>query len=355
MHIVGGTFDENGGKPSFIVGMMAKYLKADHLLNGGTLQDLNDYNLIDLLVRKPQVLIWMPNISNDEEKFLPELKKANPKLLLISSKRVIEKDYKESDVVGRLLKTHSNLGIMITKDGNKEINLGYKFKLLDPLGNQWADTGSIEDFCKALAKRVDELQAITRVASIQIGELGDLPIDDDFIALVREFGEEFTKYVNAVNPNRFLGNAATRCTYGFPGVRSKGRIFVTRRNVHKAGLQKSDFVEIESFESKVGYYGGHKPSVDSPIQLKLFDYYSDVAFMLHGHVYVEGTPHTVHRLPCGSIEEYSEIIALYPKEAANFVVNLSGHGFLALASDLDYLSGVKDRMIARPFPEVAVV
>jgi hypothetical protein len=107
-----------------------------------------------------------------------------------------------------------------------------------------------------------------------------------------------------------------------------------------------------TFESKVGYYGGHKPSVDSPIQLQLFDYYSDVTYMLHGHVYVEGAPYTVHRLPCGSIEEYSEIIDLYPKEATNFVVNLSGHGFLALASDLGYLREVKTRMIARPFPEV---
>jgi hypothetical protein len=346
MHIVGGTFDEKGGKPSSVVAAMAKYLNADHLLNGGTLKDLNDYDLLKLLVRSPQVLIWMPNVSNDEEKILPSIKTCNPKLLLISSKRVIEKDYKESDIVGRLLKTRSNLGIMIAKDESL-----YRFKLLDPLGNMWADTSSIESFCGALAKRVKILQSITRVASNQIGDWRSFSIDEDFIAAVREFGEEFTKYVNAVNPNRFLGNAATRCAHGFPGVRDVDRIFVSRRNVSKTGFKESDFVEVMAIDNAVGYFGGHKPSVDTPIQLKLFEYYPDVRYMIHGHVYVKDTPYTISVLPCGSVEEFGEITSLYPKKEANFTVNLSGHGFLALAENLDYLREIKGRLIARPFPE----
>ena len=49
-------------------------------------------------------------------------------------------------------------------------------------------------------------------------------------------------------------------------------------------------------------YYGEKPSVDTPIQIKLFNYYHNVNYMVHGHVYVDNAKMTEHKIPlwlCG--------------------------------------------------------
>jgi hypothetical protein len=134
------------------------------------------------------------------------------------------------------------------------------------------------------------------------------------------------------------------------------RVLVTRRNVEKTTLSESDFVEVSlrpyGKGEEVAYYGDAKPSVDAPIQLHLFRRYQNVRYMVHGHVYVEEAPYTAHKIPCGGIEEVEEIAALFPDErAANFAVNLRGHGCLLLANTLTFLQNAKARLIARPFPE----
>jgi len=346
-YIVGGTFDKDGGKPSYIVGEIAKET-GFYPINGGNLNQLQNFDF-----SKVQTIIWMPNVSNDEAKILPDIKKANQKLLLVSSKRAIEKDYKESDVIGHLLANKSNLGIMITKEDK------YNFKLLDPLGNIWADTISIPQLCTKMLNRLDFLGSLTRFGSEKIGELRPFDVDLAFLKIIQRFGNEFTNYVNAVNPNRFLGNAATRCSYGFPSTRKNNRIFVTRRNVDKTSIQANDFVEVEPKGDKVGYYGDNKPSVDTPIQLKLFEQYPNVNYMIHGHVYAQESPFTgwmdtrkpaTSKIPCGCIEEIYEIEKLFPERSSwNFTVNLFGHGFLAFAKDLEYFDKIMLR--GRPFPE----
>lgn len=348
-YIVGGTFDKDGGKLSFIVNQIAKET-GFYQINGGTLNQLQNFDFSQV-----EKLIWMPNVSNDEAKILPNIKNINQKLLLVSSKRAIEKDYKESDVIGHLLANKSNLGIMITKLEDFK----YNFKLLDPLGNIWADTTSVPYLCTRLLNRLDFLGSLTRIGSQKIGEARPVDIELGFLHIVHKFGNEFTNYVNAVNPNRFLGNAATRCSYGFPSLRKDDRIFVTRRNVDKTSIQASDFVEVKSHWDKVGYYGDNKPSVDTPIQLKLFERYPNVNYMIHGHVYVQEAPLTgwedvrkpaTAKIPCGCIEEINEIRKLFPEYGdCNFTVNLFGHGFLAFAKDLEYFDNIE--LKARPFPE----
>lgn len=136
--VVGGTFDREGGKPSKIVGLLAQSLGWD-VLNGGRLEDIESLDF-----KNYDTLLWMPNIDNSEQKIIPEIKAKNQTLLLISSKRVVEKDYTEFDVVTRLLKTKSNLGIMITQE-----NGTYRFRLLDPLGNLFADTQRVPELADA--------------------------------------------------------------------------------------------------------------------------------------------------------------------------------------------------------------
>ena len=338
--LVGGTFDPQGGKPSSIVATLAKCLNWPSL-NGGNLKQLLQIDIASL-----DVLLWMPNISNEEEKLLPDLKKLNPKLFLIQSKRVVEKSYTESDIIGRLLASHSNLGLMITQENSR-----YHFKLLDPLGNLWTDTDSIPELATAITHRVDHLLNMTRIGTQPAGEKPVFSVDESFIKIIRDYGSQFTRYVNAVNPNRLLGNASTRCTKGFPSVRGSEHIYVTRRNVDKTSLSSEDFVAVLPDTDVVKYFGKDKPSVDTPIQLRLFQYYPNVNYMLHGHVYLETPWITESKIPCGYIEEFQEITKLVPDPASsNFSINLRGHGCLILAYDLEYFKNLK--LIGRLFPEV---
>lgn len=133
--IVGGDFNTENGRPSKIITTISNIFKqvyTTNVMNGGNYTELKNINFT-----KYDVVFWSPNIPNNEDKLISSIKQTNPKLLLISTKRVVEKEYKESDIIGRLLQSKSNLGIMITKD-----NL-YNFKLLDPLGNCYSDTTNI--------------------------------------------------------------------------------------------------------------------------------------------------------------------------------------------------------------------
>ncbi|MBU6235724.1 MAG: hypothetical protein KGQ41_07760 [Alphaproteobacteria bacterium] len=349
--IVGGTFDQAGGKPSKIIAAFASELRWP-VINGGTLDTLSklDFKAFD-------TLLWMPNISNDEEKFLPDIKKANPKLLLISSKRVIEKPYSEFDVVSRLLKSHSNLGVMITENAGR-----LRFRILDPLGNQFCDTDNAGTLAAALGARVSEIREMSRIGSQEVTDAPtpDVQVPEGFVPIVKRLGDIFSIHVNAINPERFLGNAAarptdriTRCCHGFPSARVGDVVMISRRNVDKQAMTDADFVPVLLDESRVRYFGSRKPSVDSPIQVRLFNHYANVNFMVHGHVYVEGAPMTGNRIPCGHIEEFDEVTSLVPdRTASNFVVNLRGHGCLVLSKDMAYLERVAPRFNGRPFPEI---
>lgn len=345
--VVGGVFNTNGGRPSKIIASLSEGLGWDSL-NGGHLETIQNFDFT-----KYDTLFWAPDVDNAEDKILPRIKAINPKLLLISTKRVVEKEYTEADVIGRMLKSHSNLGVMMTRHEGR-----YAFRLLDPLGNQFCYTENVSDLAASLNKRVAEIKAMTRIGSVKNGDAVAGDIEPEFIQIVRSLGDIFSQHVNAVNPERFLGNASTRttrCCHGFPSVRAQeeGLYFVSRRNVNKETMSAQDFVAVANDESVVRYYGDNKPSVDSPIQIRIFNHYANVNYMVHGHTYVDGAPSTHSIIPCGHIEEFNEIKELYPDtQASNFVVNLRGHGCLLLARDLEYLKTV--RFKSRQFPELAL-
>ena len=336
--IVGGTFDRAGGKASFMIAQLWMGLGDGwECINGGSIETLKLFSPKGI-----KVLIWMPNISNEEDKIVDTLKKINPSILLIQSKRSVDKKYSDFDVIGRLLKSHSALGIKIEITDGK-----YRFKLLDPLGNDWGYSRSLFDLSYPIQKRVDRLLSLTRVGSIRKDSLnlqGKVP--EDFLEVVKEYGARFSKFVMAVNPNRFLGNASTRCAKGFPAIRMQSCILVTRRNVDKETLSEEDFVAVSNvLDNAVHYVGPNKPSVDTPIQIKLFELYSNVNYIIHGHAYIANAPFTESKIPCGYLEEYEEIYKLFPgRGMTNFSVNLSGHGCLILANDLEYLRNKMDKL-----------
>ncbi len=347
--VVGGNFDNDFGSSSSVINKIFDALKQEfskkgfkdvQLLNGGSMNQLKSIDFKSL-----DVLFWAPNISNDEEKIIPDIKSVNQKLFLISSKRVVEKEYKPSDVVGRLLKTKSNLGIMITKD-----NL-YNFQLLDPLGNSYCNSQKIEVLANSIVDRVLFVKNLSRIGSKKVGNKRDFEINEKFLEFVRYSGEEFTKYVNAINPNRLLGNASTRCMFGFPAEKQNERIFVTQRNVDKALIETQGFVEVTTSEDCVKYFGDKKPSVDTPIQVRLFNYYRNINYMVHGHVYIENAKMTENKIPCGYVEEFEEIKELFPNRDEKIIlVNLRGHGCLLMSESVDDLWKL-GHYCSREFPE----
>ncbi len=148
--IVGGTYDNNGGKFSYIVDCLAQSLGSDWLcVNGGSLDYIRDFN-----PQGVEVLIWMPNISNDEVKTLGDLKVKNPHMTLIQSKRVIEKQYQPSDVVGRIQKSQSTLGIMITKEDGK-----YRYRVLDAFSNVVIDTQDIAQVGQSINSELSKMKS----------------------------------------------------------------------------------------------------------------------------------------------------------------------------------------------------
>lgn len=336
--IIGGTFDSSGGKSSYIVEQLMKTLGAGGI-NGGYLTELEiDFTKID-------TLIWMPNIDNSEDKILPQIKLKNPKMLLIQSKRVRDSDFQVSDMVGRLLTSHSLLGIMITK-----VSGAYFYRVVDPLGNQLGHTSKIGDLARVLYHRIIYIKSLSRIGSWWLGPRRSQPDCAEFLEVVKSFGDRFSKFVTAVNPNRLLGNASTRCESGFPAIKHDKRIYVSKRNVDKKTLNLGDFVEVESLVNLVGYYGFKKPSVDSPVQIMLFDHFKNIKYIIHGHAYVKGAAFTTNKIPCGFLEEFEDITEIYPDpNTRNFVVNLKGHGCLIACDNLEYFENIK--LVGRTLPE----
>ncbi len=139
--IVGGTFDETGGSASWLAHQLAKSLGDDWLcINGGYINYIRNFDPI-----KIDVLIWMPYISNDEVKVVNNFKQTNPNMVLIQSKRVIEKEYTVTDVIGRLLKSQSAYGIMITKPEGR-----FRFNLISSDGSINLYTDDIQEVGQAL-------------------------------------------------------------------------------------------------------------------------------------------------------------------------------------------------------------
>jgi hypothetical protein len=337
--IVGGDWDQNGGRSSFWVSQLSEALVRKGnvsytLFNGGVLGDLIK-TVSSRVFKNADVLLWMPNLSNVEDKILPNIKKNYPKLVLIQSKRVDERDYSQLYLIKRLLSSHSALGLVIDASNGKN-----QCKVIDPLGNLWYEGVNVPDIAEALFTRAFAIARMSRVGCVRSGDRENFTLDPKYLEVVRELGIEFDNVINAANPERFLGNSSTRCSHGFPSFRSKGEMFVSKRNVDKTIISSEQFVEVELDSIGVRYKGDHKPSVDTPIQLALYRKYPNVNFLVHGHCYVEGAPTTEENIPCGFTEEVNEILKVQPQtDMLKFVVNLKGHGCLLFS---DTIEGLKD-------------
>jgi hypothetical protein len=351
MLIVGGSFDT--GKPSGYVSKLAGAVcrKQIAVLNGGTWDNLLEACLDAI---RHDVVIWMPDVSNDRPKLVGDIKRRAPHTLLVTSKRNDDEKYSFSDLVARALKTRSNLMLEVSRgaaDPSKFVTT-----VMDPLGNVFINKElDIKRATSALLDRIDFLQSGSRMRSVcrvQSGSRmrsvcrGDMlrvNMSDDaecFFEIVRAHAQTFHELIHGANPTRMMGNASF--------------MFVSKRDIDKRDIGLAGFVPVSlTSEHVVEYYAikgnESKPSVDSPINLRLYNQLPRIRYMLHSHTYVEGAPFTAKVLACGDLREAHEVLKLINVGAKFFSVNLRGHGSLVGAEHPEMLRGVK--YVARPIPE----
>jgi hypothetical protein len=179
-----------------------------------------------------------------------------------------------------------------------------------------------------------------------------IPDEKEFFDYAKKVADTFHSLIHGSNPSRFLGNLSFRCEHGFPSFRTRDVIYVSQRDIDKRFIDKEGFVAVEPIlDNVVNYYGDKKPSVDAPIQVRLYSYYNRLRWGMHSHVYIKNAPMTSIAIPCGAVEEFDEILELFPEgDMENVVVNLRGHGSLAMCSYLGYMKGLQ--YYARPIPEL---
>jgi hypothetical protein len=361
LYLVTGRFDTQGGKSS---GWMLKFgdamtrtgefQKITHQ-NGGSLDELRgEFSLL----ADADVVLWAPEVDNSLPKFVTTIKAHYPKLLLVTSKQNFDGKYSTLDLIARALDAKANLLLEI--QGEPKHLTG---TILDPLGNVYASKeADVEVLAKALTQRIVMLKNFTRVASHSVGEAlphPPTPELEEFLELVREHAETFHSLIHAVHQDRLLGNASFRCTHGFPSFRGENDlIYVSRRNVDKRDLEVNSFVAarlnmgdmLNGDCETVEYFGPVKPSVDTPIQLVLYRYYTRARYMLHSHTYVQGGVWTRSPIPCGAMEEAMTVMNVQRlPSSVNFSVNLLGHGSLSVGDSPDFFRGLKWE--PRPIPE----
>ena len=326
--------------------------------NGGNFSDLSAHLQ---LAKNADITIWMPNVPDNDLPKFRDVKSVAPHTILITSKRNDNEKYNFGEVVRRALGTKSNLLIEFSKKPSGIFHMS----IIDPLGNEWYSGVDIHDMVKVLIKRATQLKNITRQGTIQsnIENVQQMPEDvNNFVNIVQTCGKVFAEYTpSADNTTRLLGNCSTanptRCSKGFPTMRgTENIIFVSQRNVDKKALTVENLVPV-SFDGKIIKYAGeNKPSVDTPIQVRLYDLLPNINYMIHSHCYIKGAPFTETCIPCGGLEEVEEVMkvidsSLYERDTMFFTINLKGHGSLVMAYNTVLLDGIEKDYYPREFPE----
>lgn len=354
--IVSGTFDENGGKPSGLVSLLHQQIVLDEnvqcdFYNGGNYKELPA--ILEKEVPDVDVVMWFANVPNELAK-VRDVKSINPRVILVSSKRN-NNEYTFMELVNKALQYKCNLMLEFNSSERP-----YRMRILDPLGNEWASGTDPVAITASLLKLCRYLKTITRQGTTYVNKVVPVPDEREFFDYVKSTAEVFHNLIMpAEGVGRFLGNCSFRCIHGgFPSFKCDEIVYVSRRNVDKRQLGQDAFVPTQLYVDKVLYYnngtGEHKPSVDTPVQLRLFQFYHNVKYIVHSHTYVVGTGFTEDFVPCGGLQEVEQVLKTIPfQDATDFAVNLKGHGCLLLTSSVAALR--EFQFEGRRFPEVQPV
>lgn len=312
--------------------------------NGGRYSDLED---ILKTTSEYDYVFWWANVSNDLPK-IRNVKDIAPYVMFINSKRDDEDRYSFQELIQRSLVAKANLTWKFKKIANKI----FEITIFDPLGSVWFKGTDIKEAVNACLNRIMFLKSMTRQPSIKTNKIDIIPDEQNFVDVVRKYATEFQKYMDSsVKTERFIGNASlrfikpfrdSRCGKGMPSFRgSDNMIFVSKRNIDKQFIELDNFVPVYMNDDRLMYCGNDKPSVDTPVQIRLYKAFPQINYMLHSHCYIKNAPFTRTAIPCGAIEEADEVInALASYKIDNkipqmFAINLIGHGSIVMWNNME--------------------
>ena len=115
--IVGGVFDEQGGRPSGFIDKFARFIGARDLFNGGHIDDLKLTTNLSHVTH----VFWMADVPNSYPKLLPNLLEQNPKAVLIQSKNNRKGIYTRDQLYARMRKTGAEYLLEFTNGPNDQI------------------------------------------------------------------------------------------------------------------------------------------------------------------------------------------------------------------------------------------
>lgn len=380
--LVGGTFsdiknsDGSYGKPSGLISKMCAAIPKEiniTIYNGGEYSSL-EY-ILNNDVKNADVVFWFANVDNSLPK-IRNVKEINPKVMLVVSKRNDNNKYTDAELINRALQQKANLLFEFFRSDNHLFHI----RILDPLGCVWYRGIGIKEATNAAIQRLSFLSSITRQPTIQTNIENNKMIEAymldntyitpeflEFIQIVRFHANTFHKLVPHAPTERMLGNCSLmpnnfRCAKGFPSKRIEGNnssccALMSRRNVEKSTLSVSDFVPVElTKDNQLLYYGNNKPSVDTPIQIRLYKALPNINYMIHSHCYIKNAPFTKRNIPCGGIEEVQEVLDAIDnvtnRDGTLYKINLIGHGSLIMANNVDDLRSID--YYARDIPETII-
>lgn len=388
--IIGGTWSKNPTeiKVSKLVQKLYDLLKNRMWIvepeityrNGGMYDDLKIY--LDSS-KEYDIVFWWPNVLDNSLEKLRNIKEIWPHTMLIASKRNDNEKYDFNYLIQHALSMKANLVFEFSKTGDI-----YNTRVLDPLGCLFYDGVNFDDAVNNALNRLSYLRSITRQKTIQDTTDKSLvlkwyfdqfvqpmnksdkqiaiPDEQQFIDIVKQFAYDFHKFMpKTVNTTRFVGNASFRklppqvgrCSKGFPSFRKDGYIFVSKRNVDKEFIELKNFVPVylNDEDDQLYYCGEDKPSVDTPVQVRLYKVMPYINYMIHSHCYIKGAPFTNTAIPCGAVEEVGEVIHTImdhhgTMEKDFYVVNLKGHGAIVMCNNLAQFKQVE--FMKRNLPEL---
>lgn len=372
--IVGGTWNrefnnstESYGKPSSLVTKLSNALTTYGLVdvyNGGRYDKLED---IIKSASSYDVVFWWVNVDNSLPK-IRNIKEIAPHTILINSKRDDEDKYSFQELIQRSLAAKANLTWKFKKIADKT----FETTIFDPLGSVWYLGTNFDAAIKACMDRLIFLKNMTRQQTTKSDTSKGLvmswyfdqfkqpeykseksvaiPDEQDFVDAVRKYATEFQKFMPIdCKTERFVGNASLRpilppqvgrCGKGMPSFRgTDNMIFVSKRNIDKQFITLDNFVPVYMDDGKLMYCGEDKPSVDTPVQIRLYKELDHINYMLHSHCYIKSAPFTHEAIPCGAIEEFDEVMKLiheqkFDNHRNQYFVNLIGHGSIIMWNNM---------------------
>jgi hypothetical protein len=329
------------------------------VVNGGELYELEK---IFKKLNNYDIIVWMPQFENDmpERYDIQNIKNNIPTKILILG---IYETVSDEDMIEIALKAKANL-VMAIGDITK-------VRVIDPLGCMWYN-GEIFKATTTAIDRINYLQSITRQKTTSVKATQENLIlkwyfdpfgqemkksaidakvtpDQTFIRIIHELSDKVRPLMPQIRTNANNPPQVGRCSKTMPSYRIGKHIYASTRAIDGDYICDTDFVPAwQNKDGKVFYAGTKKPSIDTPIHIKLYSQLPNINYIVHLHCYANypgmSLPMVEKAIPCGAIENADEILKIINefnlKNESKMAINIKGHGCFIMCQHSSDFNGI---------------